>query len=165
MGRIIRTLLVVLAATMSLVSGPTVRAEDTADIPNSVTGKIEEAYRDLSTIVIRYGERKGDRVTIVGFPFHNLEAQLDEVWYTQDSEKDGITIDVGDCVTVEYSVKDLCSKVSCSEDVVNKWESLTAYCEGCNTCEDCIIKAGTDSKCYVSGDLTRVPQKNNRPKP
>ena len=167
MGRNIRTLLVIATYIICFVSVQTARTEDTADIPNSVTGKIEKAYRDLSMIVIRFGEGAGDIITIAGFPFHNLEAQLDEVWSTLDSEKDGITIAAGDCVTVEYSVKDLCSG-----DTVYKWESLTAYCEGCNTCEDCsfcedcIIKAGEDGKCYVSGDLTRVPQQNNnRSKP
>ena len=165
MGRTIRILLVLLTALISFVCVPTLCANDDTDIPDSVTGKIEKAYRDLSMIVIRFGEGAGDIITIAGFPFHNLEAQLDEVWSAEDS--DGITIAAGDCVTVEYSVKDLCSG-----DTVYKWESLTAYCEGCNTCEDCsfcedcIIKAGEDGKCYVSGDLTRVPQQNNnRSKP
>jgi hypothetical protein len=184
MGRTIRTLLVLLAAVISLVCVQTARTEDTADIPNPVTGKIEKAYRDLSMIVIRFGDGEGDLVTIAGFPFHNLEAQLDEVWSTLDAEKDGITIAAGDCVTVEYSVKDLCSG-----DTVYKWESLTAYCEGCITCEDCvtceenitceegsiceacstceacITEAGKAGICYVS-DMTRVPQQNNhRSKP
>ena len=189
MGRTIRTLLVIVTYIICFVSVPTARTEDTAGIPNPVTGKIKEAYRDLSTIVISYGEGTGDRVTIVGFPFHNLEAQLDEVWHPQDSEKDGITIAAGDCVTVEYSVNELCSKATCSGDVVYKWESLTAYCEACitcencitceeditceegsiceacSTCEACITEAGKAGICYVS-DMTRVPQQNNnRSKP
>lgn len=189
MGRTIRTLLVIATYIICFVSVQTARAEDTADIPNTVTGKIEKTYRDLSEIVIRFGEGEEDLVTIAGFPFHNLEAQLDEVWSTLDAEKDGITIAAGDCVTVVYSVNELCSKAICSGDVVYKWESLTAYCEACitcgdcitckenptceeggiceacSTCEACIIEAGEDGKCYVS-DMTRVPQQNNnRSKP
>ena len=186
MRRTVRTLLVVLAAIISLVSTPTARAEATEGIPKPVTGKIEKTYRDLSMIVIRFGEGAGDLVTIAGFPFHNLEAQLDEVWHPLDSRADGITIAVGDCVTVEYSVNELCSKATCSGDVVYKWESLTAYCEACSTCEDCttcrenitceegsiceacstcetcITEAGKAGICYVS-DMTRVPQQNNNP--
>ena len=187
MGRTIRTLLVIATYIICIVSVQTARAQDDTGIPNPVTGEIEEAYRDLSTIVIRFGKGPEDTVTIVGFPFHNLEAQLDEVWGPLESGADGITIAAGDCVTIVYSVKKLCSEVK-----VYKWESLTVYCEQCRhcdecgnceegiTCEDCrdceecltreecAIKAGKDGKCYVSEerDLTRVPQQNNnRSKP
>jgi hypothetical protein len=184
MGRTIRTLLVIATYIICFVSIQPARAQDDTVIPNPVTGKIEEADRYLSTIVIRYGEGAEHLVTIVGLPFHNLEAQLDEVWDPLDSGADGITIAAGDCVTVVYSEKELCPEVK-----VYKWESLTAYCEQCSHCdecgnceggitceecgnceeciyrEECVIKAGEDGKCYVSSALTRLPQQNNRPKP
>lgn len=146
MGRTIRTLLVVLAAIMSLVSVPTVRAEDTADIPKTLTGEIVGAYSALNTIVIE--ERiTGESVTIVGFPFNNLEAQLGE----------GATIEEGNCVTVDYSEKELCSG-----EVVNKWESLTEYCEMCPV--DSLSTESSPTCVMMSSALTREPRQN-RPKP
>lgn len=173
MGRTIRTLLVIATYIICFVSVQTARTEDTGIIPNPIAGKIEKADRYSNEIVIRYGEGEEDLITIAGFPFHNLEAQLDEVWDPLDSAAEGITIEAGDCVTVEYSVKE-----QCSGDVVNKWESLTAYCEECitcescitckenptceegGTCEACITEAGKAGNCYVS-DMTRVPRQNN----
>ena len=144
MKRSIKTLLVVLTAIMGFVSVQTVLADDI-----TVTGEIIEVDRFLRTIVIE--DENGNLVEIQGIPFHNLEIQLDGILDPLDPDEDGITIDAGDCVTVVYSEKELASG-----DVVNKWESLTTYCEECTSIE-----------CYEDEDpLTRKPQKNkNRPNP
>jgi hypothetical protein len=129
-----------------MVSVQTVRADDTTVIPQTVTGEILGAYRALNTIVIE--ERiTGESVTIVGFPFNNLEAQLGE----------GTTIDEGNCVTIDYSEKELCSG-----DVVNKWDSLTEYCEMCPV--DLKRLAPLSCNDVVDLSLTREPRQN-RPNP
>lgn len=144
MKRYIKTLLAVLTAIVGFVSVQIVLADDVA-----VTGVIVETDRLLSTIVIE--DENMNIVSIQGFPFKNLEAQLDEILDPLDPEEDGITIDADDCVTVVYSEKE-----HASGDVVNKWESLITYCEECTSIE-----------CYEDEDpLTRKPQKNkNRPNP
>lgn len=143
MERSIKTLLVVLAAIMSFVSAQTVLADDIV-----ITGEIIEADRILSMIVIE--DENMDLVAIQGFPFHNLEIQLDEILDSLDPDEDGITIEAGDCVTVVYSEKELASG-----DVVNKWESLTVYCEECTVTEPCFED---------EDEMIRKPGRN-RPKP
>jgi hypothetical protein len=142
----IKSLLVVLAAMMSVASVQTVRADEI-----TVTGEIVEANRNLSTIVIA-PEGGGDSITIVGFPFHNLEIQLDDEQDPLDPDADGITIEAGDCVTVEYSEKKLPSG-----DDVNKWESLTMYCEECSYCEGGVC---TDPYFCFAGDMGLEPRQN-----
>lgn len=126
MKRAFRTLLVVLVAIMSFFVVEAVSADEI-----TVTGKIQEADRDMSLIVIA-PEEGGDPILIIGFPFHNLELQLDEVLDPLDPELDQITIREDDCVSVTYSEKELNS-----DEVVNKWEKLTMYCEQCTTFESC----------------------------
>ena len=146
MGSTIRTLLVALIAIISLVCVPTARAQDTTDALPTVTGEIVGAYRELSTIVIEDEKSEfGVRVTIVGFPFNNLEAQL-EAQLGED-----ITIEAGNCVTVEYSEKYLCSG-----EFVNKWESLKAWCEMCPVNLD--RTAPEECVNVVDDPLTRDPQ-------
>jgi len=142
MERTIRTLIVVLLAVVSFVGVQTAIADDI-----TVTGEIIEADRLFSTIVIE--DENGDLVAIQGFPFHNLEVQLEEELDPLDSDADGITIEEDDCVTVVYSEKELASG-----GVVNKWESLLLYCEECTETEPCFEEG-----------LTRNPQRNSRPDP
>ena len=136
-----KTMLIVLVSIMSLVAVQAVRAVEIF----TVTGEIVLTDRDSSIIVLALeGE---EDITIHGFPFGNLEAQLTKILV----DSDGITIEVGDCVSVEYFKKELYSG-----EVVNKWESLMKYCED----EKC-----TES-CYEPDDaLTRKPQQSNRPFP
>jgi hypothetical protein len=101
-----------------------VRADDI-----SVKGEIKEAYRSSSTIVIA-PEDGGDDVIIIGFPFCYLEAQLDDILDHQYLDEVIIRIDKGDCVKVDYSEEELVSG-----QIVNKWESLTMYCEAAECCE------------------------------
>lgn len=140
MGGSIKTLLVVLAAIMSVVFVQAARADDIA-----VTGEILEAYRSSSTIVIR-PEEGGDDIVIIGFPFCYLEAQLDDILDPQYPDEIVIRIDKGDCVKVDYSEEELASGA-----VVNKWESLTMYCEAAECCkaeEDCVDEGCCrDDKC------------------
>ncbi len=136
-------LIVVAAVAISLGIAPAVNADDELPV---VSGTVEAVYRDISTIVI--SSESDGYVTIVGFPFNNLEAQLENEFDPEGLDADDITIAVGDCVTIEYSEKILPS----TGDVVNKWESLTAYCENCTDCYE--------------GELTRKPIKQkDRPKP
>ena len=139
----IRTLLVALAAIISLVCVPTVRADDDTDALPTVTGEIVGAYRELSVIEIETeveGSEAVETVTIVGFPFNNLEAQL------------GTTIAEGNCVTVEYTEKELL----CSGEIVKKWESLKAWCEMCPVNLD--RTAPEECVNVVDDPLTRDPQ-------
>lgn len=129
-----KQIVVVLITFMSLFAVPAVWADFF-----TVTGEIIAADRELSVIVLE--DEYGELVTIIGFPFHNLELQLDELLVPLDPDHGGITIEVGDCVTVEYSEKQLISG-----DVVNKWETLIAYCEECTQTEPCF-----------EGDLEREP--------
>ena len=140
----IKTFLVMLLTVMSFVTVQAVQADDI-----TVTGEIFEADRFLSTIVIE--DENGDLVVIQGFPFHNLEVQLNDELDPLEADADGITIEAGDCLTVEYSEKELASG-----DVVSKWESLAAYCEECTEIEPCFED---------EDGLTRKPQRNSRPDP
>ena len=142
MQRTIKTLIVVLLTVVSFVVVQTALADDI-----TVTGKIIEADRLSSTIVIE--DENLDLVAIQGFPFHNLEVQLEEELDPLDPDADGITIEEDDCVTVVYSEKELASG-----DVVNKWESLLMYCEECTETEPCF-----------EDDLERKSQRSNRPDP
>ena len=135
----IKTMLVVWASIMSLVAVPAVRADDILQ----VEGKIVETYNNPSTIVIA-PEGGGDNMTIQGFPFNNLEAQLTNIL----ADSDGITIEVGDCVSVKYFEKELNPG-----KIVNKWESLTNYCEEFT------------EPCYEGESLARKPQQSHRPFP
>ena len=137
----IKTMLVVWLPIISLVSVPAARADEIY----TVTGVIEATDRDSSIIEIAQ-EVEGDIIIYVihGFPFGNLEAQLTKIL----DDSNGITIEVGDCVMVEYFKRELNSG-----EVVNKWEFLMKYCEN----EDC-----TES-CYEDDALARKPQQSNRP--
>ena len=126
MERPIKTLLVVLVAIMSFAAVQAAQADEFF-----ITGEIIAADRYLSTIVIA-SDKDGESVAIQGFPFHNLELQLDEELDPLDPDADGITIETGDCVAIWYDKNELKSG-----DVVNKWESLTAYCEECTVTETC----------------------------
>jgi hypothetical protein len=134
-----KTMHVVLLSIMSLVAVPAVRADDIIQ----VTGIIVEV--DLSIIVVE-PEDGGNDIIIHGFPFENLEAQLDERLDPLDPDADGITIKKDDCVTVDYYEKE-----NGLGDVFNKFESLTEYCQEC-----------TES-CYDGDALARKPQQTNRP--
>ena len=161
MGGSTKTLLVVLAAIISVVTVQTVRADDI-----TVTGEILEAYRSSSTIVIA-PEGGGDAIIIIGFPFCFLEAQLDDNIDPQYLDEIAIRIDKGDCVKVDYSEEKLASGA-----VVNKWESLTMYCEAAECCkaeEDCIDeeccmddKCNEDCYCYAEALIhdTRLTHNN-----
>ena len=145
MERSIKALLVVLAIIMGFVSVQAVRADDIEYL--EAKGIIIEADPYLRTIVINQASDEG-LIAIMAFPFHNLEIQLDGVLDPLDSDAERITIEAGDCVTIEYSEKELASG-----DVVNKWESLTAYCEACTEAEPC----------YEDADgITRQPRRNRQ---
>ena len=146
----VKTLLAVLAAVTCAVSVQMVQADEYL----IVEGKIVDVDRELSIVVILPydGVAGADEITIIGFPFHNLEMQLDEVLDPLDPDAQGITIDVGDCLTVAYFEKNLLSG-----GVVNKWEALLAYHEECTGCipgEPCF----DDEK----EALEREPQHKNR---
>ena len=126
-------MVVALITLMSLVAVPAVWADQLI-----VSGVIVEVDKEISVIVVENENR--ELITIIGFPFHNLELQLGEYLDPLDPDQDGITIEVGDCVSVEYYEKELSSG-----EVVNKWETLIAYCEQCN-----------NDYCF-EGDLQREP--------
>ena len=136
-----KTMLIVLVSIMSQCAVLKARADDI-----SVTGRIVNVYRYLSMLVIA-PDVGGDDIIIHGFPFRNLEAQLTETLDPLAPDEDSITIEVDDCVTVEYSKKDILRYV------FNKFESLTKYCEECTTTEPC----------YGDDALARKPQKTNWP--
>ena len=138
MKKYIKKIPIVLVLIISMIAVQAVRADETF----TVTGEIVEAYRDSSIIVI--AQEGEEDITIHGFPFGNLEAQLTKIL----DDSDSITIKLGDCVTVEYFERELNSG-----EVVNQWESLTEYCEEC-----------TES-CYEGDALARKPQQSNRPFP
>ena len=152
-----KTMIIVLVSIMSQCAVLKARADDISIIGRivnvlkaraddiSVTGRIVNVYRDSSIIVIAQEGEKG--ITIHGFPFGNLEAQLTETLDPLAPDEDSITIEVDDCVTVEYSKKDILRYV------FNKFESLTKYCEECTTTEPC----------YGDDALVRKPQKTNWP--
>ena len=165
MKRFIRMLLAVVAAVTFSLSVQAVRAD-----ADEVTGEIFEVDRELSIVVIlpEGGQPGQDEVTIIGFPFHNLEMQLcEEIFGLQDPGAQGITIGAGDCVTVTYVKKELSTG-----DVVNKWLSLTMYCEAAECCkaeEDCIDeeccmddKCNEDCYCYAEALIhdTRLTHNN-----
>jgi len=126
-----------------------------------LSGKVEYVYPDDSEIGII--NEDGVTVIIIGFPFHNLEVQLDDYLDPLDPDEDGITIDAGDCVSITYYEK---------YEEVNKWLSLTMYCEACLDCDiddDQWHCDGDDSdvdSCFEDEDgMTRNPQRNSRPDP
>ena len=136
----IKTLIVVLLTVMSLAAAPAVHAGEVKDL----RGTVDSVYPDDSEIWII--NEDGETVIIIGFPFHNLEVQLEE------ELGEPITIDEGDCVEIEYYVK---------YDEVNRWLSLTMYCQECLFCEDWECTGDLS----FEGDLERKPQRNSRPDP
>ena len=147
----IKTLFVVLLTVMSFAAAPAVHA---AEVP--LSGTVYWVNPGGSEIWIQEGDK--NIVEIIGFPFHNLEVQLEE------ELGETITIDEGDCVSITYYEK---------YDEVNKWLSLTMYCEACSDCDiddDQWHCDGDDSdvdSCFEDEDgLEREPQENkNRPNP
>ena len=137
----IKAILVFLVSIMSLITVQTVRADDI-----SVTGRIVKVYKYLSIIVIA-PDLGGNNITIHGFPFRNLEAQLTEILDPLDPDADGITIEAGDCVTVEYYKKEIYLWF-----VLNKFELLIEYCENCFS-----------ETCYDDDALELKPQKTRPP--
>ena len=135
----IKTLIVVLLTVMSFAAAQAVHADE---VP--LSGTVYWVNPGGSEIWIQEGD--DNIVEIIGFPFHNLEVQLEE------ELGETITIDEGDCVAIEYYVK---------YDEVNKWLSLTMYCQECLNCEDWVC---TGDLCF-EGDLERKPQRNSRPDP
>lgn len=136
----IKTLIAVLLILMSFAAALAVHADEVKPLSGTVD------YVDPDESEIWINDEDGETLEIIGFPFHNLEVQLEEeLGYP-------VTIVEGDCVSITYYVKDLSSG-----DEVNKWLSLTEYCEGC----------GDD--CYGDEDgLEREPQghqNKNRPNP
>ena len=154
----IKTLIVVWLTVMSLAAAPAVHAGEVKDL----RGTVDSVYPDDSEIWII--NEDGETVIIIGFPFHNLEVQLDDELDPLDPDEDGITIDAGDCVSITYYEK---------YDEVNKWLSLTMYCEECSGCyvdDDMWHCDGDDPEaeaCFEDEDgLEREPQENkNRPNP
>ena len=148
----IKTFIVVLLTVTSLAAVPAVHAGEIKPL----SGTVDSVYPKDSEIWII--DEDGNIIEIIGFPFHNLEVQLDDELDPLDPEADGIKIDEDDCVSITYYVKDLLSG-----DEVNKWLSLTMYCEDCSYCEG---EECTDPDFCFEGDLERKPQKNkNRPDP
>jgi hypothetical protein len=148
----IKTLVVVLLTLMCFAAAPAVHAGEVKDLSGTVS------YVDPGNSEISIDTGDGETLEIIGFPFHNLEIQLDDELDPLDPDEDGITIDVGDCVSITYYVKELISG-----DEVNKWLSLTMYCEECSDCEG---EPCTDPDFCFDGDLERKPQQNqNRPNP
>ena len=136
----LKTLIVVLLTVMSFAAAQAVHADE---VP--LSGTVYWVNPGGSEIWIQEGDK--NIVEIIGFPFHNLEVQLEE------ELGETITIDEGDCVTITYYVKDLLSG-----DKVNKWLSLTEYCVQ----ESC----GSDDCYWDVGSLERKPQQNkNRSNP
>lgn len=162
----LKTLIVVLLTVASFAAAQAFECDLARVIP--LSGKIcgVDPYTDPTVIKIDPALGCGDQsdtiVEIIGFPFHNLEVQLDDELDSLDPDEDGITIDVGDCVKVEYYVKD---------NGVNKWCSLLMYCEDCEYCASCITPdrdeeyclecTGTEDLCFED-DMERDPQPNKK---
>ena len=134
----IKTLIVLLLTIMSFAAAEAVYAHEVIEL----SGTVFDVDQNFSKIWITRDE--GETVKIIGFPFHNLEAKLEE------ELGEPITIDVGDCLTITCFVK---------YDKAIKWLSLTKYCVYPESCES--------DDCYVNEDgLERKPQRNkNRPNP
>jgi len=147
----IKTLIVVLLTVISFAAAQAVHAGEVKPLK----GTVDYVDPDGSEIWIINEDREA--VIITGFPFHNLEVQLDDELDPLNLDDDGITIDADDCVAITYYVKELISG-----DEVNKWLSLTMYCEDCSYCDsdEC-----TDLDFCFEGDLERKPQRTSRPDP
>lgn len=150
----IQTLIVLLLTVMSFAASQAVHA-DQAEL--ELSGTVSYADPDRSEIWITPNE--GETKEIIGFPFHNLEAQLEE------EHGEPITIDAGDCVTITYYAKH-----RLSGEEVNKWLSLDEFCDCVQeSCGREVCDSWDEENCYlVDGDesLDRKPQKNkNRPDP
>lgn len=146
----IKTLVVVLLTVASFVAAQADEADQVIDLSGTVS------YADPDRSEIWIAPQEGETVEIIGFPFHNLEAQLEE------ELGEPIAIGAGDCVTVTYYVKKPLSK-----DAVNKWLSLEEFCDCAQ--ESCGREVCTwdEQRCYLYDEgLDRKPQKNkNRPDP
>jgi len=146
----IKSFLVLLLTVASFAAAPAVFADE---VP--LSGTVYWVNPGSSEIWIQEGDE--NIVEIIGFPFHNLEVQLEaELGET-------VTIAEGDCVAINYYEK---------RNERNKWSSLTMYCPACS---GCLVDDGdnqwhcddaeTDA-CFKDEDgLTRNPQCNSRPDP
>lgn len=146
----------VIVAAMVLSLGVALPAGADEETLPEVTGIVETIYRNISTIVIN--PFVGDSITIIGFPFNNLEAQLEDELYFE-----GIMIDVGDCVGIKYS-----ENMLNTDQIVYKWESLTMYSPDCQTClleNDTVFCPCFDNYCDEGGMLRTPIHKRHRPKP
>jgi len=146
----IKTLIVLLLTVISFAATQAVHADEVKELSGTVS------YADPDRSEIWIAPQEGETIIIIGFPFHNLEAQLEE------ELGEPITIGAGDCMTITYYVKKPLSK-----DEVNQWLSLEEFC-------DCIqescgreVCAWDEKRCYLDDEgLKRKPQKNeNRPEP
>ena len=93
----IKTLIVVLLTVMSFAAAPAVQAAEVKPL----SGTVDWVNPDDSEIGI-INDEDGETVIIIGFPFHNLEVQLDDELDPLDPDEDGITMDAGDCVSITY---------------------------------------------------------------
>ena len=116
MSHFIWKLIFVTAIALSLAAAPAVNAEE-------VSGYIENMYPKDSIIEIIDGD--GVLFVIQGFPFNNLEAQLEELL-----EIKGFEFEQGDCLTVEYTLKPVCD-----DEIIKKWDSLTQFSQQCAGCD------------------------------
>jgi len=148
----IRTLMALLLTVASYAAAPAEQADEVL-----LSGRVSWVNPGSSEIWIQ--ESDNNIVEIIGFPFHNLEVQLEaELGET-------VTIAEGDCVAVTYYEK---------RNERNKWLSLTMYCPACPGClvDDgdnqwhCDGQDAQADPCFKDEDgLTRNPQCNNRPEP
>ena len=151
----IKTLIVVLLAVMSFAAAPAVHAGEVKDLSGTVD-YVDPGGSEIGII----NDEDGETVIIIGFPFHNLEVQLEE------ELGETVTIAEGDCVAITYYKK---------RNELNKWLSLTMYCAACSGClvdddDNQLHCDGEDAEadaCFKDEDgMTRKPQKNkNRPNP
>ena len=134
----IKTLIAVLLIVMSFAEAQAVHVLEVIEL----SGTVFDVDQHFRRIWITPDD--GETLEIIGFPFYNLEAQLEEEC------DEPIAIYVGDCVTITYYVK---------YNEVNKWLSLTKYCGYPESCES--------EDCYVNENgLERKSQRNkNRPNP
>ena len=154
MRHFIWKLFVVTAMALSLGAVPAMSADD-EDEWAVASGVAEEAYRDISTIVIA-DEDSGDSVTVCCFPFGFLERELEEAL---DLYEEDLYIEAGDCVTVKYAL--LHSK--------NVAVALTYYCddcgvEGCYEDDEGILLRDDDLLPVPKGEMAEEEHKNKKGK-
>lgn len=174
----LKTLIVVLLTVMSFAAA---QADDCSNV-NVEDKKVYEGvvcqvqYKDdMEPSKIWIGELddelnsptcKGDEadwLEIIGFPYGNLELQLNDLDLCTGAEE--ITIDEGDCVKGKYI-----EKTTPSGDTYNKWCSLEVFNDGLES-EDCVScpesQPETNDCCYETdsdnGGMTRQSLKRHGP--